>query len=42
MTDLTGRIALVTGSSRGIGQAIALALAKNGVDIAVNYISKKA
>ena len=41
MTDLTGRIALVTGSSRGIGQAIALALAQNGVDLAVNYISKK-
>jgi 3-oxoacyl-[acyl-carrier protein] reductase len=41
MNDLTGRIALVTGSSRGIGQAIALALAQNGVDLAVNYISKK-
>jgi 3-oxoacyl-[acyl-carrier protein] reductase len=41
MTDLTGRIALVTGSSRGIGQAIALALARNGVDLAVNYVSKK-
>ncbi|MBW1945239.1 MAG: 3-oxoacyl-ACP reductase FabG [Deltaproteobacteria bacterium] len=41
MTDLTGHIALVTGSSRGIGQAIALALARNGVDIAVNFISRK-
>lgn len=41
MNDLTGRIALVTGSSRGIGQAIALALAQNGVDLAVNYIAKK-
>jgi len=41
MTDLTGHIALVTGSSRGIGQAVALALARNGVDIAVNFISRK-
>ena len=41
MNDLAGRTALVTGSSRGIGQAIALALARNGADLAVNYISKK-
>ncbi|MGZ2383100.1 SDR family NAD(P)-dependent oxidoreductase [Rhizobium brockwellii] len=37
MTELAGKRALVTGGSRGIGAAIALALADKGADVAITY-----
>ncbi|WP_430708749.1 3-oxoacyl-[acyl-carrier-protein] reductase [Paenalkalicoccus suaedae] len=38
---MKGQRALVTGASRGIGRAIALELAKSGVDVAINYAGSK-
>lgn len=40
--SITGKYALVTGSSRGIGRGIALKLAEKGVNVAINYRQNEA
>ncbi len=39
MSELTGKVALVTGASRGVGRGIALVLAEKGADVCINYHS---
>ena len=41
MTNLKNKIAIVTGSSRGLGKTVAKLLAKNGVTVIINYSSNK-
>jgi 3-oxoacyl-[acyl-carrier protein] reductase len=41
MIDLSGKKAMITGGSRGIGRATAILFAKAGSDVAINYLTKQ-
>ncbi|MEL6185914.1 MAG: SDR family NAD(P)-dependent oxidoreductase, partial [Myxococcota bacterium] len=41
MSRLEGQVALITGSSSGLGRATALAMAKEGANVVVNYIGRQ-
>jgi NAD(P)-dependent dehydrogenase (short-subunit alcohol dehydrogenase family) len=41
LDNISGKVLLVTGTSRGIGQATAVALGEAGVDLAVNYLTQE-
>jgi len=40
MSDMRGKVALVTGASRGIGASVARLLAERGANVVINYRSK--
>lgn len=39
MSSLKGKVAIVTGASRGIGAGIAIELAREGADVVITYVS---
>lgn len=39
---MTQKVALITGAATGIGRAIAIRLAKDGIEVAINYVGNSA